>query len=506
MTTFPSIFNFFSGIRLTNDQHAVLADFQKFMADDSTRIFILRGFAGTGKTTILSGIVKYAEALERAVRCSTPTGAASKVLSNKTGVTAKTLHGSIYRQTRSQYDEDSQLFQTSFDVNPISPSDGTLFIVDEASMIGERGGLEDASAFQFGSGSVLADLFSYLDLPNNKATKLLFVGDPAQLPPVGSPRSVALDAAYLTHKFGVQCMEGMLREVVRYDNSILSTATKLRTAIDSGFYNDFSPVTGNEVRTVQSWKLTDAYFEEVSRLSDTAHNIGLFVANASVAKFNAQVRAQLLRDDSQVQEGERLLVYANNYAMPYCPLYNGEMVVVSAVHGCKSRTVSIRTKYAVKPSVWVRPTTTYSAEVTLDFLELSVVNMDGVEQRVQVLVDFLTSESASLPQEVHQALAADLGMRVKRPGMSKSDANKAFCEAAACDPYFNVLQVKFGYGMTCHKAQGGEWRNVFVNAWTPDAMQNPERYRWLYTAYSRASQQLVVELPRVAGPKRFVRY
>jgi ATP-dependent exoDNAse (exonuclease V) alpha subunit len=505
MTT-PSIFTFFSGIRLTNDQHAVLADFQKFMADENKQVFILRGYAGTGKTTILSGIVKYADALERAVRCCTPTGAASKVLSNKTGLAAKTLHGNIYRQTRSQYDEDLQLFQTSFDINPISPTDGTLFIVDEASMIGERGSQEGAAAFQFGSGSVLSDLFTYLNLPNNKATKVMFVGDPAQLPPVGSSRSVALEAAYLAQQFGVQCMEGMLTEVVRYDNSILSTATKLRKAIDSGFYSDFSPVLGSEVRTVQSFRLTDAYFDAVSGLADTAHNVGLFVANSSVAKFNAQVRSQLLHDDSQVQEGERLLVYANNYAAPYCPLYNGEMLVISAVHGTKTRQVAIRTKYAVKPSVWVRPTTTYSAEVTLNFLELSVVNFDGVEQRVQVLVDFLTFEGASLPQEVHQALAADLGIRVKRLGMSKSDASKAFCEAAATDPFFNVLQAKFGYGMTCHKAQGGEWRNVFVNAWTPDTMHDSERYRWLYTAYSRASQQLVVELPRTVAPRRYSRY
>jgi hypothetical protein len=210
------------------------------------------------------------------------------------------------------------------------------------------------------------------------------------------------------------------------------------------------------------------------------------------------VRNHLLGHDLGVECGERLLVYSNNYVTDL-PLYNGEFLAVERVGRRTQRVVTIRTKFEVRESVFARPTTTYSAEVTLNFIELSLRNSDGVVQSVQVLEDFLSYEGASLPKEVTQALSTDLALRIKRPGMAKAEVERLFRSAVTTDSFFNALQVKFGYAMTCHKAQGSEWRNVFVQSWTPDNLSNEERYRWLYTAYSRATRRLVVE---VSEPKK----
>lgn len=487
-----SIFSFFTGFGLTNDQHAALADLQKFLTTDSRQVFLLKGYAGTGKTTILSGLVKYAKSLEKSVRCTTPTGSASRILSTKTGTEAKTLHSTIYRMVGNSYDEATLTTKVDFVVSEFAPANGTLLIVDEASMIGS-GAVSEEGAMSYGSGDLLADLFAFLQLGDNPDTKVLFVGDPAQLPPVGSTHSVTLDGAYLSNAFGLACMEAMLTTVVRYDNAILSTATKIRNAIESNCYGDIRPIEGNEVSVVSSFQLPKAYFRVVNALSDTVHSVALFQANKSVVSFNQKVREHLLGHNGDLQVGERLLVYVNNYLN--VPMNNGEFLTVVEVHHRTTRTVSIRTKFAVTPSVFVRPTTTYSADVTLNFLQVSVKNADGYVQRVQILEDFLAFEQPSLPVEVIQALNADLAMRIKKPHMSKSELSQAFSEAAGTDQYYNALRVKFGYAMTCHKAQGGEWRNVFVMSWLPPTMGDENRYRWLYTAYSRAAKRLVVEIP-----------
>ena len=442
---------------MTNGQREVVAVWAGFLLSaDAGAACLLRGYAGTGKTSLLAALVRAMDALGRKVVLLAPTGRAAKVLALHAGHAAFTIHKRIYRQKAFSADTDNFLP----DVNLMKH---TLFIVDEASMIAGRGG-------GFGAGSLLDDLVRYVY--SGEGCRLLLVGDAAQLPPVGEELSPALSRGEL-EACGLRLWEVELTEVVRQQASggILWNATHLRRLLAEGAggwprvrftgFPDICRLPGDE--------LIEAIEEAYSRCG-TDQTIVVTRSNKRANVYNNGIRGRILGREEELTAGDRLMVAKNNYfwgaglegrASGF--LANGDMAEVRRVRRC-------RELYGFR-----------FADVLLRFPDY-----DDAELEATVLLDTLQSEAPALTREqadrLFRAVEEDYAdVAVKRERMKKIKA----------DPHFNALQVKYAYAVTCHKAQGGQWQRVFVDqGYMTAEMLGPDYYRWLYTAFTRATEKL----------------
>jgi len=433
-----------------------LADF--LFSRKMENLFLLKGYAGTGKTSLIGALVKTLDQLEQKCILMAPTGRAAKVFAHYAGHPAYTIHKKIYRQKSFSNEVDN------FSIND-NLHQHTLFIVDEASMIANDG----LSGSVFGTGRLLDDLIQYVY--SGQGCRLVLIGDTAQLPPVGEEESPALCADVL-EGFGLEVYEGMLTEVVRQlsDSGILWNATELRRYIaEEDFFTlpmikvegfpDIKVIPGNELIEA----INDSY-EQVG-MDDT---IVVCRSNKRSNIYNKGIRNTILYREEELESGDLLMVAKNNYFWTEgCKeidfIANGDIGVVRRVR-------REREMYGFR-----------FADVTLRFPDYNDMELEAT-----VLLDTLHVDSPALPKEMNDRLFYTVledyaDITIKRERMKKMKS----------DPYYNALQVKYAYAVTCHKAQGGQWQRVFLDqGYMTEDMLSPDYFRWLYTAFTRATETL----------------
>ena len=433
------------------------------VSGDDKKIFLFCGYAGTGKTTLVSALVRTMEQLGRKTVLLAPTGRAAKVFSSYSGKSAYTIHKWIYRQ-KSILDALQFTLMENRAVN-------TLFIVDEASMI------SNAGISNFGSGALLDDLVEFVYSGNG--CSLLLLGDTAQLPPVGEELSPALSHEYLSSMFlNVTAVE--LTQVMRQlgDSGILYNATRLREIICNGEVG-LAPkikLTGfTDICRVSGEELIEAIETSYSE-AGTNETIVLCRSNKRANVYNEGIRRRILYREEELNRGDILMVVKNNYYWREVLgredktllekldfIANGDVAEVIRVGG-------VEEMYGFR-----------FADVTL-----SLIDYDDCEIDVKIMLDTLTSESPSLTKDESERLFTAVWedypeIRSKRKRMEQVRNN----------PYYNAIQVKYGYAVTCHKAQGGQWQRVFIDqGFVSSDMLGLDYYRWLYTAFTRASEKL----------------
>ncbi len=441
----------------TKGQRDAITGLSEFVSLESDRTLVLiRGYAGTGKTTLISAYVKALAELKQSCVLLAPTGRAAKVLSQYTASPALTIHKKIYRQ-RSAGDG----FGT-FDLDRNQHSN-TFFMVDEASMISDTA--PDSSIF--GSGRLLEDLMTYVKSGTN--CKLIITGDTAQLPPIGLPLSPALSRTYLEGT-GFKVLEFLLQEVVRqtHDSGILFNATRIREAIDAG--------TNNPVFRTESFpdvvRLTgDQLIEEISKAYDKFGQDEVIVVNRSNKRangYNMGIRREILWREEELCRGDMIMIVRNNYH--WLPddksldfIANGDIARIEAIS-------QFEEQYGFR-----------FANVRLTLPDYNDVCIDA-----KIMLDTLLIESPALPYERNK----ELYYKVSEDYSEIKDKRKRLKKVRE-DAWFAALQIKYAYAVTCHKAQGGQWKAVFVDqGYVSKEMKTSEYYRWLYTAFTRATENL----------------
>ena len=469
------------GFAPTDEQSEAISLMGEFlMSRRGMELFLLRGYAGTGKTTLVGALVKTLTQLRQPVVLMAPTGRAAKVFSNYSGCPAYTIHKRIYRQK--SITDDS-----SFSLN-VNLSKHTLFIVDEASMIANDG----LSSSVFGTGRLLDDLIQYVY--SGEGCRLMLMGDTAQLPPVGEEESPALSTSLLA-SYGLRVFETTLTQVMRQlsESGILYNATKIRQHLhtlqstSSGGVLTQSPlalpvrvgasglsVSFSDVCRITGNELIDSLESSYSRWGADDCMI-ICRSNKRANIYNQGIRNRILYREEELTSGDRLMIVKNNYhwieriareerqPQPLSFIANGDIAVVRRVR---------------------RPRELYGfrfADVLLRFPD-----HDDYELEATVLLDTLHSESPALTREESNRLfEAVMG------DYAHISQKKERYQQLRLDPHFNALQVKYAYAVTCHKAQGGQWSCIYLDqGYLPPDLTAIDYYRWLYTAFTRATEQI----------------
>ena len=432
---------------------------------DPRKAFILRGYAGTGKTSVMSALVRALDGLKQPCVLLAPTGRAAKVLSKYSGFPAYTIHKKIYRQR--------QLGMEAFSLSD-NRHIRTLFIVDEASMLS---GSRDNPTF--GSGCLLDDLVRYVY--SGQGCSLLLLGDDAQLPPVGSLSSPALDADYMAATFQLSTFNFQLCQVARQalDSGILSEATRLReelSNLQSSILNLKSPISltpNADIIRLKGDEVIDT-LETSWRTVGAEETLIIARSNKMTNLYNGGVRARVMWKEDELSNGDRVMISKNNYfwAQEYKDLEflaNGDMLEIQRLtnihelygfHFAKAQLKSVDYDWEIEALVWLDTLTTDSPEANY-----------------------------TLQRELFARIAEDF------PEIrNKKDLVKAVYDS----PYYNALQIRYAYCVTCHKAQGGQWRHVYIDtsgigedeSRMSDPAERREYLRWLYTALTRATEKI----------------
>jgi hypothetical protein len=478
--------------QLTNEQLAALQAIESFLRNAELDVFILRGSAGTGKTTLIADLVARLAAVHHSYALLAPTGRAARILGNKikhlsptSGTDSATIHRTIYTMDRIVINEEAEKendpgYRMVFPLKEEEPA-VSLFVIDEASMIGDKESLGDA--MQFGTGCVLKDLVTYARIrrpgrSSDHITKLLFVGDPSQLPPVGESSSPALDDEYLSNEYNLRVASVDLVNVMRQTqkSAILERATEIRDAVLSNRFNTFSLKPNQlDIELVDSREAINLVVDAIQRKES---NVAVVHSNATACEYNRSIREHRWgKADLPIQVDDVLLVNKNSTTHS---LSNGDLVKVGRVATDREQIlVNLRGGH----------------QVELSFRDVIAMYRDSAGEVQQtsckVLENLLTSPHRELSALEQRALLVHF--RDRYPGLTQKSPE--FRIAIREDAYFNALQVKYGYAMTCHKAQGGEWNTVIVDFEANVSARNASFFRWAYTAITRAAKKLVVVNP-----------
>lgn len=443
----------------TKGQEGFLYKLSEFLTDDGHgKVFLLRGYAGTGKTSMVTSVASTLHAMRRKYALLAPTGRAAKVLAGYSGQRAFTIHKFIYQMVT------DELGNMRFALR-LNTGKRAVIIVDEASMIATQ----SSSGGRIQSRDLFSDLMQFLE--SGTDCRLILIGDNAQLPPVGMAKSPALEASFLkqTSDFSKEMMHE-LRDVVRQeaDSGILENATSLRNLLlsdttDFRLKTEFEDITCVDITEMEE-TLDDAYA--------TYGDEGVMVvtrSNKRANEFNRQIRGRIKMMEEEIDSGELLMVVRNNYH--WLPKKSTAGFIANGDLMETLRIGNIEERHGFR-----------FVDATVRLLDYP----DDVPIEVKLMLTTLYVESPSLPAEDSEQLYLSVVAEYDHL-QSPSEQAKAVGE----DPYLHALQVKFGYAVTCHKAQGGQWPAVFVDQGylTPE-MMGTEYIRWLYTAITRASEQL----------------
>lgn len=446
------------GFEPTSHQKEALRLLSKFcLSLNPNEVFLLKGYAGTGKTSLIKTLVKTLPNYKRKTALLAPTGRAAKVMSQYSNKVAHTIHKHVYRPKR-----DKKGF-TLFNLRE-NKATNTIYIVDEASMINDTG--YDQTLI---SGSLLSDLLDFVKSGVN--CKLILVGDVAQLPPVGSELSPALDGNYLGIKYRRETMEVEMTEVMRQakESGILGNATEMRLMQEEERLETpkIKP-SADVIRLLEGFEIEEA-------LNDSFRGAGreqtaiVVRSNKRANLYNQQIRSRILWQEDEISAGDFLMVVKNNYHwLPETSkagfIANGDSIELLRIYEYKElygyRYARVQVRMVDYPSE--KP---FDTVLMLDVLNMPAASLNWEEGRTlyqKILEDY-----------------ADIPNKFKR----HQEVQK--------NPFFNALQVKFAYAVTCHKAQGGQWENVFIEQpWLPNGEVDMEYLRWLYTAFTRASKKV----------------
>lgn len=444
----------------TIKQARVLEELSSFIFDNQANsLYLLKGFAGTGKTSIVGTLVSNLWEIKKSAVLMAPTGRAAKVISNYSGKEAFTIHKKIY------FPKSDKGGGVSFVMQP-NKHRNTLFIVDEASMISDT--ISDSKLFE--NGSLLDDLMQYVY--SGHQCKLLLIGDKAQLPPVKSEISPALDAEKLELQYNKKVLSIELDEVVRQsqDSGILMNATHLRDVLERQVYESFQfnlKPFKDIVRLIDGYEIMEAINEayEAEGHEETAIIVR---SNKRANLYNKQIRERILNNENELTVGDFLMVVKNNYfwIKPTTEagfIANGDIIQVLELF-------SIKELYGFR------------------FAEVKVKMVDYPKMKpfeTVLLLNTIEAEAPSLTYEESNKLYQE----VQKDYEDETSKYRKFLKIKN-NPHFNALQVKFSYAITCHKSQGGQWNTVFVEQpYLPNGIDK-EYLRWLYTAVTRAKEKL----------------
>ncbi len=460
----------------TDDQHRAAEALERFLTNDD-QVFVLTGYAGTGKTWLIGQLTAYLSMAGVPSVLLAPTGRASRVLSNKTQRPASTIHRAIYHFDTFTIEKQSDLMVYIFSLRENEDSLGTVYIVDEASMVSDR--FSQGEHLRFGSGRLLSDLIAHVRPGADTGRRIIFVGDPAQLPPVGSTASPALDPVFLQSEFSLNVAATALTQVVRqaHDSGILVAATVLRERIAQQYYGNFPMlIDDRDVRRKRPLDVIDAYLAATTQEEGSC--IVVAHSNRQVRIYNDAIRARLFPDHAALQQGDKLLV-VHNSCFNGIVLFNGDIVTAADVDAAGPvRRIPVNTPTKGQRSIsWV--------DVQFRRVSLLVPGMDTPTDHF-IFEPLLHSEERDLTTLEAAALFVDFAIRHEDLRRGTPEFTLALKE----DPYFNCLHVKYGYAVTGHKAQGGEWQTVFADLSTAMGTATEDFYRWAYTAVSRARRTL----------------
>ncbi len=446
------------GFEPTEGQSIVLYHLAAFLLSQKENpTYILRGYAGTGKTSLVKTLVRTLPAIGMRYVLMAPTGRAAKVLSNYTGQNASTIHRKIY-QAMTYPDGSIRIARAE------NKYKHTLFIVDEASMIGEQK--------EFGGSSLLDDLLSYVF--SGEDCRLLLIGDTAQLPPVESNESPALNCDYLKSQFPITAATYELTEVKRQalESGILYNATDIRELLSQNLYEYALPIFHlqgfDDIQKIEPETFEEMLHNAFANISDNEAVI-VCKSNKRANMFNQAIRGRILNIEGEIATGDKLMVVKNNYfwaewnnAISF--IANGDMAEIRKIKHFEDM-------YGFR-----------FADVELSFTDYP----DAPNIEAKILLDTLNSNSPSLTNEESQQLFT----AIEEDYMDIPNRRERYKEMKK-NPWFNALQVKFAYALTCHKTQGGQWNSVFIDSsLNLKETLEVEDLRWLYTALTRAQERV----------------
>lgn len=441
----------------TESQSHLIQELSGFLSNEAPReLMLIKGYAGTGKTTIVNAMVRTLREMGSSSVLLAPTGRAAKVLSSYTNHPAWTIHKKIYRQKSGSDGLGTFVMDRNLHKD-------TWFIVDEASMIGQA-----TADSMFGTGNLLRDLLEYLE--DGTRCHLVLIGDTAQLPPVRLDVSPALDSSVLSG-FSYKVTEVTLTDVVRQEqeSGVLHNATKLREQIRQNRVSiprfDLEPF--QDIQHVHGGELLDLLGSSYDNFGEEG-TILVTRSNKRANRFNQGIRSQIMFREEQISRGDLLMVVKNNYFWKDMDqridfIANGDIARIERVIG-------------------------YEELYGLHFadVELQLIDHKDLVFEAKVMLDVLDAEGPALPQEIQRDLFGKI-----MEDYPELTTRKKRTEHIQQDMYFNALQVKFAYAVTCHKAQGGQWPSVFIDqGYFTEEMISLDYLRWLYTAFTRTTENL----------------
>lgn len=498
-----SIEDIFLDYKLTSGQTELIKELKIFLSNKTQNIFLLKGYAGTGKTFITKGLTEYLSAIGKSYVLAAPTGKAAKVIKEKTQNEAFTIHKTIYsyndiKEYKVNNIDGSQTFKYYFNLANNINSSQTIYIIDESSMVSDKE--QEGEFFRFGSGKLLTDLLEYINLDHNDHNKkIIFIGDNAQLPPVGMRYSPALDETYLKKEFNVETVSFELTEVVRQaeDSGILKNSIQLRESIQRDIFNqlDFN-LKFPDIKHIEHEELLNLYLESC----DTKINGKSMIiahSNTVVDSYNSQVRKHFFPNKPFLCSGDKVMAIANNNTFGIF-IYNGDFGLVRKVDSKIERkevfikhrldkdenSTTIRVPLQFK-KIEIGFNNIYNKAYFFECYILENILYPNIIYKDTMLDRYKQQDIKSIETK---ALYVDFTNRAREKGLKPN--TEEFKQAIKSDKYFNCLKIKFGYAITCHKAQGSEWDNVFVDCKTHASVLSKQYFRWLYTAITRASKKL----------------
>ena len=480
-------------MQLNDQQLSALQMLNDFIdsKEPDDKVFILTGYAGTGKTTIIKEVLNSSTG-KYPILLMAPTGKAAKVLRDRTGYdNASTIHTGIFKRepvfiSQEENDIETTEVKMSFPVNAkLGKDHAHLCIIDEASMISSKA--THSEDIFFGSGILLEDLMTFVGL--NSGSKIVFIGDPAQLPPVGDNVSNALNVGWFEAK-GYKPKHTELTEVVRQgqESAILRNSLKIRNVISAECRNELQFETApGEVEEISVERLTDEF---VDNWKNGDKGAIITYSNSGAYSYNLTIREKLGYSEEILHKEECLMIVHNNMTDIDNPLFNGDNVEVESVDS-EMETFRINVKKRVNEEV-------KTEEVKLEFVNATIISEEGVRMKRKLLINLLNSNRPALSPNENRALF--ILLCIMHPGLkNKSEITKIIKN----DPYYNALRVKYGYAITCHKAQGSEWGTVYID-YTSRCGLFDDALRWMYTATTRAKERIYgIGLPAISPMSKF---
>jgi ATP-dependent exoDNAse (exonuclease V) alpha subunit len=494
-----SIQGAFAEYTLNDGQTELIQKLGLFLSGNSENVFILKGYAGSGKTFITKGLTEYFRAIGRNYVLAAPTGKAAKVIASKTKSPAYTIHKTIYSfddmvEYREEGVDGTETFKFYAQLIVNSLSADTVFIVDEASMVSDI--YQEAEFFRFGTGLLLTDFMKFVNLDHNDhKKKIIFIGDDAQLPPIGMKLSPALDARYLEENYQVRTIGFELTEVVRQkaDSGVIANAAQVRTALQYAQFNKLNVnFNYSDVEEVSYADLMPRYLESCGNKINK-ESIVIAYSNADVADYNSKIRAHFFPGHEQLEAGDKVMA-VNNSTTGGLFISNGDFGMIRKVFGnSEQRSITLRRRNEIGEIEQI--------QVPLIFrdVEVGFRDLDGVPHyfNTKIVENLLYNHNSNLSSDQTKALYVDFCIRNEKLPRNSVE----FKNTLKSDPYFTAMRLKFGYAITCHKAQGSEWKHVFVKCRSSQPQCSAHYFRWFYTAITRTAQYLyLLDPPNIMPP------